>query len=84
MAPSADDGYQRIPSFLGCLVAIVIIIFLALYIDAKQFQRQESDSGHLVVEPTLRSHFDDSFTFTSEDGFSLAFAVVDYADKQEG
>ena len=69
---------------MGCLVAIVIIIFLALYIDAKQFQRKESDAGHLVVEPTLRSHFDDSFTFTSEDGFSLAFAVVDYADKQEG
>ena len=74
---------MRIPSFLGCLVAIVIIVFLALYIEAKQYDRKESDAGRLVVEPTLRSHFDDSFTFTSEDGFSLAFALVDYADKDD-
>ena len=32
------------------------------------------------MEPTLRNHFDDSFTFTSADGFQLAFALVDYAD----
>ena len=80
VAPTSHDGVMRVTSCFGCLTGLAIIVLMALYINAKQYARDDSDSGRFVVEPTLRGYFDESFTFTSKEGFQLAFGLAEYAD----
>jgi len=78
-----DDGHHRLSSWLGVLTGIAVTILLFNYGASKLHALQKHPSV-MAVQPPLRDYFNDSYSFTPDQGFQLAFGLAGFAASEDG
>ena len=74
-----DDGKRALPSKIGALCSILLIIILLLYSGYK-ISILEGKKDIDIIQAVKKDNFDDSYEFSAEQGFNIAVAVFDPFD----
>ena len=75
-----DDGRDGLPSKLGALFSILLLILMLIYTGYKiSILQGKKDID--IVQAVKENHFDSSHVFGAEQGLNLAVAVIKARDR---
>ena len=69
-----DDGRDKLPSKLGAICSLLLVIILITYAGYK-ISVLEGKRSIDIVQAVIENHFDDTHVFSNQQGLNIAVAV---------
>lgn len=77
-----ENGRSKLQSIFGVVLGFIMTVLLLLYA-AFKFQIMLDYGANIILEPLHEQHFDNDYSFGSEQGFQVAFAMTAYDSSPE-
>ena len=79
------NGREALPSHIGCMCSIVMILLMLTY-SALELITLYTNDGSIISSHTVLNHFDSDYEFNSDklgNGFEIAFGWTAYDNNYE-